>query len=75
MTEALADLEHKEWLGAETLRVDLADLAIPEALLSQISFRDVHVPDPDAGPNRWHWPPPWPGCCTPPGIGSARVYP
>lgn len=74
MTEALAYLEYKEWLGAETLRADLADLATPEALLSQISFRDADVPDPDAGHNRWHWPPPWPGCCTPPGIGSARIW-
>lgn len=74
MSDPLAEFEYREWLGAELLRADLADLGLPDALLSQISFRDTLVRNSEKGPNCCHWPPPWPGCCTPPGIGSARIW-
>lgn len=74
MSEGLADLEHQEWAGSDWLREDLAELELPDSLLSQISFRHANVPNPAAGPNHYHWPPPWPGCSAPPGIGSARIW-
>lgn len=74
MRDVLADLEYQEWAHAEQLREDLSALGLPDVLLSQISFRHTDVPKPAAGPNHHHWPPPWPGCCTPPGIGSARIW-
>ena len=68
--------DQEEWKNADTLREDLTKLKTPDSLLKQISFRDAHVRKDGGGPqdNLMHYPPPWPGCCFPPGIGSARIW-
>ncbi len=63
-----------EWLHADRLRAQLDEIRLPDTLRAQISFRHTSVDDPQSGPNRIHYPPPWPGCCRPPGIGSARIW-
>lgn len=63
-----------EWRYADRLREQLDDLKLPDTLRKQISFRHTSVDNPERGPNYIHYPPPWPGCCYPPGIGSARIW-
>lgn len=63
-----------EWAHAPTLRAQLDELGLPAELRRQISFRNTHLPNPERGPTYIHYPPPWEGCCTPPGIGSARLW-
>lgn len=63
-----------EWLHADRLREHLKEIQLPDTLRAQISFRHTSVADPQSGPHRIHYPPPWPGCCRPPGIGSARIW-
>lgn len=34
MSDPLADLEYREWLGVQVFRADLADLGLPDVLHS-----------------------------------------
>jgi len=63
-----------EWVHADSLNEDLDAIDLPEALRRQISFRDTSVPDLQRGPGFVQYPPPWPGCCTPPGMGCSRIW-
>ncbi len=66
--------ERTDWLHADWLRDQLDAMQLPAELLRHISFRDSSLPDPLRGPSYIQYPPPWPGCCTPPGMGSARIW-
>lgn len=63
-----------EWCCADWLRTQLDAIRLPDVLLDQISFRGTSMPNPQRGPGVIHYPPPWPGCCVPPGMGSARIW-
>ena len=59
-----------EWQCADRFRAELDAMKLPPALRQQISFRHAQ---PRTGETTCLWPP-RPGSCSPPGLGSARIW-
>lgn len=59
-----------DWWRARQLRADLDTMKLDDRILRQIRFTDAQ---PSLGPRIRRYPP-TPGCCDPPGIGSARLW-